>query len=70
MTWPPSLLGQQVTELTGPIRNCYFMLSSTELQSDFDGLTGSGVFNNWNYPKICGVVKSSLIDLEFLAMAA
>jgi N4-gp56 family major capsid protein len=35
---------------TGPIRNCYFMLASTELQSDFDGLTGSGVFNNWNYP--------------------
>jgi hypothetical protein len=26
------------------------MLSSTELQSDFDGLTGQGVFNNWNYP--------------------
>ena len=26
------------------------MLSSTELQTDFDGLTGQGVFNNWNYP--------------------
>ncbi len=36
---------------TGPIRNCYFMLSSTELQSDFDALTqNGGVFNNWNYP--------------------
>lgn len=36
---------------TGPIRNCYFMLSSTELQSDFDALTANGgVFNNWNYP--------------------
>lgn len=35
---------------TGPIRASYFMLSSTELQTDFDGLTGSGVFNNWNYP--------------------
>lgn len=34
---------------TGPIRNCYFMLSSTELQSDFDNLVGSGVINNWNY---------------------
>ncbi len=35
---------------TGPIRSAYFMLSSTELQSDFDSLTGQGVFNNWNYP--------------------
>ena len=35
---------------TGPIRSSYFMLSSTELQSDFDALTGQGVFNNWNYP--------------------
>lgn len=26
------------------------MLASTELQSDFDALTGQGVFNNWNYP--------------------
>ena len=35
---------------TGPIRASYFMLSSTELQTDFDSLTGQGVFNNWNYP--------------------
>jgi len=56
--------------LTGPVRSSYFMLSSTELQSDFDGLTGSGFLNQWNYPKMCGVVKSSLIDLEFLTMAA
>lgn len=35
---------------SGPQRNAYFMLSSTELQSDFDALTGQGVFNNWNYP--------------------
>lgn len=41
---------------TGPIRNCYFMLSSTELQTDFDGLTGSGVFNNWNY-QLLGSLK-------------
>jgi hypothetical protein len=26
------------------------MLSSTELQTDFDGLTGAGVYNSWNYP--------------------
>jgi hypothetical protein len=54
---------------TGPQRNAYFMLSSTELQSDFDAFTGQGIFNNWNYPKMCGVVKSSLIDLEFLTAA-
>lgn len=41
---------------TGPIRSCYFMLSSTELESDFDALTGAGVFNNWNY-FICGSSK-------------
>jgi N4-gp56 family major capsid protein len=35
---------------TGPIRSSYFMLSSTELQTDFDGLVGQGVLNNWNYP--------------------
>lgn len=35
---------------TGPIRSSYFMLSSTELQTDFDSLVGQGVFNNWNYP--------------------
>jgi hypothetical protein len=34
---------------TGPVRSAYFMLSSTELQSDFDGLTGSGFLNQWNY---------------------
>ena len=27
------------------------MLSSTELQSDFDGLTGSGFISQWNYPQ-------------------
>ena len=36
---------------TGPIRSCYFMLTSTELQSDFDSLVGQGVFNQWNYPQ-------------------
>lgn len=36
---------------TGPIRSAYFMLSSTELQSDFDALAGqTGVLNQWNYP--------------------
>lgn len=37
---------------TGPIRSAYFMLASTELQSDFDALTGSNgnFINVWNYP--------------------
>jgi N4-gp56 family major capsid protein len=35
---------------TGPVRSAYFMLSSTELQTDFDGLTGSGFLSQWNYP--------------------
>lgn len=35
---------------TGPVRSSYFMLSSTELQSDFDALTGSGFLSQWNYP--------------------
>lgn len=34
---------------TGPIRACYFMLSSTELQTDFDSLVGQGVKNQWDY---------------------
>ncbi len=52
---------------TGPVRSAYFMLSSSELQTDFDALVGSGFLSQWNYPKMCGVLKSSLIDLEFLA---
>jgi len=37
---------------TGPVRSAYFMLSSTELQSDFDALPagGSGFISSWNYP--------------------
>lgn len=35
---------------TGPVRSAYFMLSSTELQPDFDALTGSGFLSQWNYP--------------------
>lgn len=42
-------IGQQVTELTGPVRSSYFMLSSTELQTDFDGLLGQGFKNQWDY---------------------
>jgi hypothetical protein len=53
---------------TGPVRSAYFMLSSTELQTDFDGLTGSGFLSQWNYKKKCCVVlKPLVIDLELAA---
>ncbi len=45
---------------TGPVRSAYFMLSSTELQPDFDSLTGSGFLNQWNYP-----TNSSALPSEF-----
>jgi N4-gp56 family major capsid protein len=45
---------------TGPVRSAYFMLSSTELQSDFDGLTGSGFLSQWNYPN-----NSSALPTEY-----
>ena len=48
---------------TGPIRSAYFMLSSTELQSDFDALAGNssgGFFNVWNYP-----TNSSALPSEY-----
>lgn len=35
---------------TGPVRSAYFMLSSTELQTDFDALVGSGFKSQWDYP--------------------
>jgi hypothetical protein len=50
---------------TGPVRSSYFMLSSTELQTDFDNLVGSGFKNQWDY-KSCVVHKPFLIDLECL----
>jgi hypothetical protein len=37
---------------SGPVRSSYFMLTSTELQSDFDSMTSSGpisFLNQWNY---------------------
>ena len=64
------VLSHKSNRMTGPVRSAYFMLSSTELQSDFDSLTGQGFLSQWNYPKICGVIKSSLMDLELFAMAA
>src|SRR5271155_2476823 len=43
---------------TGPVRSAYFMLSSTELQTDFDALTGSGFINQWNYPNNSSALPS------------
>lgn len=36
--------------MTGPVRSAYFMLSSTELQTDMDALVGNGFLSQWNYP--------------------
>ncbi len=44
---------------SGPVRSSYFMLSSTELQSDFDALVGTGGFiNQWNYPNNTSALPS------------
>jgi N4-gp56 family major capsid protein len=43
---------------TGPVRSAYFMLSSTELQTDFDGLTGQGFLSQWNYPTNASALPS------------
>lgn len=43
---------------TGPIRSAYFMLSSTELQPDFDGLVGSGFKSQWDYPSPAGALPT------------
>lgn len=42
---------------TGPVRSAYFMLSSTELQSDFDTL-GAPFLNQWNYPTNASALPS------------
>src|SRR5579872_540025 len=54
---------------SGPIRSSYFMLSSTELQTDFDSLVGSGVINVWNYPNNTSALPSewgSVFNLRIL----
>jgi len=48
---------------TGPIRSCYFCLSSTELQTDFDNLSGAsagGFRSVWEYP-----TNTSALPSEF-----
>lgn len=46
--------------MTGPVRSAYFMLSSTELQSDMDALVGSGFKSVWDYPS-----NTSALPTEF-----
>jgi N4-gp56 family major capsid protein len=45
---------------TGPIRSTYFMLSSTELQPDFDALAGltNGFKSVWEYPTNASALPS------------
>lgn len=43
---------------SGPVRSSYFMLTSTELQTDFDALTGSGFLSQWNYPSNTSALQS------------
>lgn len=46
---------------TGPIRSAYFMLSSTELQSDLDSMAASGslsFISQWNYPQNSSALPS------------
>lgn len=46
---------------SGPVRSSYFMLSSTELQSDFDQMTSVGgitFLNQWNYPNNTSALPS------------
>lgn len=43
---------------TGPVRSAYFMLSSTELQSDFDALGSNAFFSVWNYPNNTSALPS------------
>lgn len=46
--------------MTGPVRSAYFMLSSTELQADFDALQGQvpQFQNQWNYPSNASALPS------------
>lgn len=43
---------------TGPVRSAYFMLASTELQTDFDALTGQGFKSQWEYPTNASALPS------------
>ena len=43
---------------TGPVRSAYFMLTSTELQTDLDALSGQGFKSQWEYPTNASALPS------------
>lgn len=47
---------------TAPVRNAYFALAHTDLSNTLEDI--NGFTHNSQYPKMLGVVKSLLIDLE------
>lgn len=54
---------------TAPVRAAYFCLSSTEIQSDFDKLVGSGFISSWNYPNTTNALPSeygSILNFRIL----
>lgn len=46
--------------MTGPVRSAYFMLTSTELQTDFDALVGQGFKSQWDYPTNASALPSEV----------
>lgn len=51
------------------MRSAYFMLSSTQLQPDFDALTGAGFLSQWNYPNNSSALPSeygSIFNIRIL----
>ncbi len=47
---------------TAPVRDAYLALGSTDLMSSIEAITG--FIPKWQYPKVIGVLKLSLIDME------
>jgi N4-gp56 family major capsid protein len=43
---------------TGPVRSTYFLLTSTEIQPDFDAMLGSGFKSQWDYPTNASALPS------------
>lgn len=53
---------------TAPVREAFWGMLNTAVLDDLEAVTG--FISQAQYPKICGVLKSSLMDLEPFAMAA
>ena len=52
---------------TAPVRNAFFALTHTNLSKTLENV--SNFIHNSQYPKMIGVLKSSLIDLEVVVVA-